>query len=162
LFLALRVYPEDAETIAAFVQGHGIKPIAPEDLHVTLLRLNRGAFDLEGFPALAEVRASIGTYGLYSRAEHGINRAAYIAVESDPILAARTALLKGYQGIPNPFTTPGGALKPAFRQMVRTPHLTLTFQRSEHLLTIPVPLPKIRFTKVIANRPNPFWHRRHL
>lgn len=162
LFLALKVHPEDAQTIATFVQVHGIRPIAPEDLHVTLLRLNRGVFDLEGFPAPTEARAGIGSYGLYSRAEHGINRAAYVVVESDPIAVARKALLKGYKGIPNLFMTPDRALKPAFRQMVRAPHLTLTFHRSEHLLKIPFPLLEIRLTKVIASWPDPFWHRRHL
>ena len=162
LFLALKVHPEDAQTIASFAAGHGVKPIAPEDLHVTLLRLNRGVFDLEGFPAVAEVRVGAGSYGLYSRAEHGIRRAAYVAVESEPIAAARTALLGGYQSIPNPFTAPDGSLKPAFRRVARAPHLTLTFHRSEHLLTIPFPLPEIRLTKVMASRPDPFWHRRHL
>jgi hypothetical protein len=144
LFLALKVHPEDAQTIAAFVEARGIKPIAPEDLHVTLLRLNRGVFDLEGFPSLADVRA------------------AYVAVESDPVAATRAALLKGYKGTPNPFTTPEGALRPAFRRMMRVPHLTLTFHRSEHLLTIPFPLPGIRLSKVAASWPDPLWHRRHL
>jgi hypothetical protein len=162
LFLALKVHPEDAQTISAFVEGYGIKPIAPEDLHVTLLRMNRGMFDLDGFPASAEVRTAIGFYGLYSRAEHRINRAAYVALEAEPIAAARDALLKGYKGIPNPFTTPDGALRQAFRQMIRMPHLTLTFHRSERLLAIPLPLSEIRLTKVVANRPDPLWHRRHL
>ena len=162
LFLALKVHPEDAQTIAAFVEARGIKPIAPEDLHVTLLRLNRGVFDLEGFPSLADVRAGVGSYGLYSRAEHGIKRAAYVAVESDPVAATRDALLKGYKGTPTPFTTPEGALRPAFRRMMRAPHLTLTFHRSEHLLTIPFPLPGIRLSKVAASWPDPLWHRRHL
>ncbi|HEX2555726.1 MAG TPA: hypothetical protein VHL98_18660 [Microvirga sp.] len=162
LFLALKVHPEDAQAIAAFVEERGIKPIAPGDMHVTLLRLNRGVFDLEGFAMPAEVRAGVGPYGLYSRAEHGITHAAYVAVEREPIAATRTALLKGYKGIPNPFTTPAGALEPAYRQMVRVPHLTLTFHRSEHLLRAPFPLPAIRLTKVIASRPDPFWHRRHL
>jgi hypothetical protein len=162
LFLALRVHPEDAQTIAAFVEEQGVKPIAAEDLHVTLLRLNRGWSDLEGFPAAAEVRAGVGSYGLYSRAEHGIRRAAYAALESDPVEAARSALLRGYKGIPNPFTTPDGVLQPAFRQMMRVPHLTLTFHTSAHLLAIPFPLSEIRLTEVIASRPDPLWHRRHL
>ena len=162
LFLALKVHPEDAQTIAAFVEGHGIKPIRPENLHVTLLRLNKGAFDLAGFPAPAETQAGIGSYGLYSRVEHRINRAAYVVLESDPIATTRGALLKGYKGIPNPFTTPDGALRPAFRQMARVPHLTLTFHRSEHLVAIPFPLSEIRLTEVIASRPDPLWHRRHL